>query len=47
MIMANLAQIEDGHIVVDPFVGTGLLSAIFKLKNRKLIIITFSQGLYW
>jgi tRNA (guanine10-N2)-methyltransferase len=25
MIMANLAQIDNGHIVVDPFVGTGCL----------------------
>nr|CAH0109655.1 unnamed protein product [Daphnia galeata] len=25
MIMANLAQIDNGHIVVDPFVGTGSL----------------------
>ena len=23
MIMANLAQVENGHLVVDPFVGTG------------------------
>jgi len=25
MIMANLAQVENGHLVVDPFVGTGSL----------------------
>lgn len=23
MIMANLAQVDDGHVVTDPFVGTG------------------------
>jgi len=23
MIMANLGQVQNGHLVVDPFVGTG------------------------
>ncbi len=31
MIMANLAQVEDGHIVVDPFVGTGCQALFWKL----------------